>query len=137
MTKLSTCTMILLCGILAACSSSRADTPKEKEKEKVFKFEDGNYTMTSTAKVGEREDKKEREVRVTVKDGKVRISTEDLPEPMEGKLDGNDFSAEVEEAGKIKLKGKLTADNELSGTISGRVRDGEITGTFKLVKVKG
>lgn len=139
MTTQSACMIVLLCGTLS--TSVLANTPKEKDK--AFKLEDGDYIFTISVMEGQdgiggiglRTNKTE--VVVTVKGGKVTIENAKARLNLEGKLVGNEFSATMEKKGNaMELKGKLTADNTLSGTLSGSATDVNVTGTFELVKKK-
>jgi hypothetical protein len=119
---------------------------------KVFSLESGAYNLTlerTTEKasferttegvMSSSETNESRVLQVDVKneDGKITVSSSGGGKLVVGELRNNEFSGSMNESsGPVRLKGKLTANNEVSGDVTGEAKDGQkaVKGTFKLVK---
>jgi hypothetical protein len=106
---------------------------------KAFSLSNGNvYTLMLTRnKESDRSTQDSRAFPVEVKndDGKITISRFGGSKLIIGELRGNDFSGTMNESGgPVKLEGKLTANNAVSGEVTGEDKDGwkTVVGTFTL-----
>ena len=114
---------------------------------KVFSLESGAYTLKltvtfdSTGRAKSLGETDTGQVNVKNEDGEITIlkSDDSKSKPMSGELQDNEFSGSVSDAGiLVRFKGKLTANNKISGDVTGEDNHGQIVmkGTFKLFKVK-
>ena len=136
---------------LAPAILTPTPTPGPVASAKVFSLESGKYTLTAevtdfdlTADPAKRGPIDIHTTHVDVKneDGEITIvDTEGRESPtILGELQNNEFSGSLTGPGVlVRLKGKLTANNKISGDLTGkddRSPKKEIRGTFRLVKVK-
>ncbi|MBN2286358.1 MAG: hypothetical protein JXI43_07910 [Tissierellales bacterium] len=122
-------------------SLSRSGKLSAESNNAYFKLENGTYTMIMILKFSNESEEIQEQMKVEVinDNGSITIvNSEDRKFSIIGELEGNEFTAHVDNAGgQVEFTGSLASENVLKGDLAGQSDDDDITvqGTFVIEKV--
>jgi hypothetical protein len=127
---------VVVCGFVPMLVAAMVGGAEQQ----TFKLENGSYKLAISATVGGEEKKADQQVTVTVDGASVKIVRTETPDKAisgtikDGALNvsASDLPGSIE---TLELSGKLTADNDVTGTLNAKTKNGDsIGGTFTLKK---